>query len=241
MTHWTNSAVFTQLEQCKGFLSAAVTAHEADLLYMRNFSEEITKNKYNQGGLTLKDLKPYTFESNEKSKLSFRQWSDEFSSWVERIDRDFETMLRLAAQMQERDKDKFIAGAQQDYRLEAEKVAEFDKHMFLAMKRLTAGIAREIVDTSKTAGEAWYRLTDRFYERNVQGATAIASQLQVLKRPAHVAESFHLLNVSGSWSGFFSTISKRTNALRHPQSGLHESGPGDRPQSDGNTSRRGQS
>ena len=48
-----------------------VTAHEADILYMRNFLEEITKNKYNQGGLTLKDFKPDTFESNEKSKLSF--------------------------------------------------------------------------------------------------------------------------------------------------------------------------
>ena len=54
--------------------------------------------------------------------------------------------------MQEWDKDKFIAEAQQEYRLGAEKVAEFDKHIYLAMKRLTAGIAREIVDTSKTAG-----------------------------------------------------------------------------------------
>ena len=171
-----------------------VTAHEANLLYMRNFLEEITKNKYNQGGLTLKDLKPDTFESNEKSKLSFRQWSDEFSSWVERIDQDFEKMLRLAAQMQEWDKDKFIDEAQQEYRLGAEKVAEFDKHIYLAMKRLTAGIAREIVDTSKSAGEAWYRLTDRFYRRKVQGATAIASQLQELKRPTQIAESFHLLN-----------------------------------------------
>ena len=78
----------------------------------------------------------------------------------------------------------------------AEKVAEFDKHIHLAMKRLTAGIAREIVDTSKTAGEAWYRLTDRFHGRNVQGATAIASQLQELKRPTQIAESFHLLNVT---------------------------------------------
>ena len=157
--------------------------------------EEIIKNKYNQGGLTLKDLKPDTFESNAKSKLSFRQWSDEFSSWVERIDQDFEKLLRLAAQMQKWDKDKFIAEAQQDHRFGAEKVAEFDKHIYLAMKRLTAGIAREIVDTSKTAGEAWYRLTDRFYGRNVQGATAIASQLQELKRPTQIAESFHLLNV----------------------------------------------
>ena len=172
-----------------------VAAHEADILYMRNFLEEITKNKKNKGGLTLKDLKPDTFESNEKSKLSFRQWSDEFSSWVERIDQDFEKMLRLAAQMQEWDKDKFIDEAQPEYRLGAEKVAEFDKHIYLAMKRLTAGIAREIVDTSKTAGEAWYRLTDWFYGRNVQGATATVSQLQVLKRPTRIAESCHLLNV----------------------------------------------
>ena len=67
-----------------------------------------------------------------------------------------ETMLRLAAQMQEWDKDKFIVEAQQDYRLGAEQVAEFDKHIYLAMRRLTAGIAREVVDTSKTAGEAWF-------------------------------------------------------------------------------------
>ena len=114
LTHWTDPAVFTHPDQKKGFPSAMVTAHEADILYMRNFSEEITKNKYKQGGLTLKDLKPDTFESNEKSKLSFRQWSDEFSSWVERIDQDFEKMLRLAAQMQEWDKDKIIAEAQQE-------------------------------------------------------------------------------------------------------------------------------
>ena len=130
----------------KGFLSAMLTGHEADFMYMRNFLEEITKNK--------KDLKPDTSESNEKSKLSFRQWSDEFSSWVERIDQDFEKMLRLAAQMQEWDKDKFTAEAQQEYRLGAEKVAEFGTHIYFAMKRLTAGIAREIVDTSKTTGEA---------------------------------------------------------------------------------------
>ena len=87
--------VFTQSVQWKSFLSAMVTVHEADLLCMRN-GKEITKNKYNQRGLTLKDLKPDTFKSNEKSKLSFRQWSDEFSSWVERIDQDFETMLRVS-------------------------------------------------------------------------------------------------------------------------------------------------
>ena len=108
-----------------------VTAHEADLLYMRNFLEEITKNNWNQGGLTLKDLNSHTFESSEKRKLTIRQWSDEFSSCVERIDQDFETMLRLAAQMKEWDKDKFIAQAQQDFRLGAQKKnGEFDKQLF---------------------------------------------------------------------------------------------------------------
>ena len=68
LTHWTDNAVFTQPEQWKGFLSAMVTAHEADILYMRNVLEEITKNKYNQGGLTLKDLKPDTFEEQREEQ-----------------------------------------------------------------------------------------------------------------------------------------------------------------------------
>ena len=103
LTHWTDPSVFTQPDQWKGFL------------WKRSPRTSTIK-----GGLTLKDLKPDTFENNEKSKLSFRQWSDEFSSGVERIDQDFETMLRLAAQMQEWDQDKFIAAAQQDCRLGAE-------------------------------------------------------------------------------------------------------------------------
>ena len=94
-------------------------------------------------------------KSKKSSALCCTHSSHIFSTWVERIVQDFETMLRLAAQMQEWDKDKFIAEAQQDNRLGAEEVAEFDKHIYLAMKRLTAGIAREIVDTSRTAGEAW--------------------------------------------------------------------------------------
>ena len=136
--------------------------------------------------------------------------------------------------MQEWEKDKFNAAVQQDYRLGAERVAEFDKHTYLAMKRLTAGIARGIVDTSKTAGEAWYRLTDRFYGRNVQGATAIASQLQELKRPHPDCGIFSLAERDQEvGQKICSTVSKRTDAQGHRQSGVHESGPRDLPQSDG--------
>ena len=185
LTHWTDPAVFSQLDQWTGFLSAMVTAHEADLLYMRNLLEEKTKNKYNQGGRRATRRASCLFVSGQTS-------SHRGSNGLTKIS---QKLLSLVAQMQEWDKEKFIAEAQQDYRLGGEKVAEVDKHIYHAMKRFTAGIAREIVDTSKTAGEAWYRLTDRFYWRNVQGATVIASQLQELKRPTQIAESFHLLNV----------------------------------------------
>ena len=69
LTHWTDRAVFTQPAWRKGFPSAMVTAHEADILYIRNFLEEITKNMYNQGGLTLKDLSNARFGRNKSNTL----------------------------------------------------------------------------------------------------------------------------------------------------------------------------
>ena len=112
-------------------------------VHAKLLGEEITKKKYNQGGLTLKDLKPDTFESNEKSKLSFRQWSDEFSLWVERIDQDFETLLRLTAQMQEWTKTSLLLRPnEREYRLGAEKKSSSLQTHYFAMKRLTAGVAQ---------------------------------------------------------------------------------------------------
>lgn len=56
-------------------------------------------------------------------------------------------------------------------------IERFDKDTHTALKRLTGGVARDIVDTPKTLAESWYRLTYRFYGRNVKGAMAIANQL----------------------------------------------------------------
>ena len=47
----------------------------------------------------------------QKKELSFRQWSDEFSLWVGRIDQDFGILFRFAAHLQGWDKDKFISSA----------------------------------------------------------------------------------------------------------------------------------
>ena len=152
-------------------------------------------------------------------------------------------MLRLAAQMQEWDKDKFIDEAQQEYRLGAEKVAEFDKHIYLAMKRLTAGIAREIVDTSKSAGEAWYRRTHRPVLREERARRDRHCQSTPRVEATHPDCGIFPLAERDQEVGqrVCSTVSKRTDAQCHRQSGVHESGPRNLPQSDGNTSRRGQS
>ena len=192
MPHWTDLAVFTQPGQWEGFLSATVTAHEADIVHEklvgRDHQEQVQSRRTDAE-------RPQTRLSRATRRASCPSVCvRRVFSWVERIDQDFETMLRLAAQMQERDKDKFIAAVQQDCRLGAEKVAEFDKHIYLVMKRFTAGIAREIVDTSKIAGEAWYRLTDRFNGRNVQGATHCQSSPRI-EATYQIAESFLLLNV----------------------------------------------
>ena len=67
--------------------------------------------------------------------------------------------------------------------------------MYTALKRLTSGTSRDIVDTSKSAGEAWYRLKDKFHSRTAQGATAIATQMTEIKRPTNIADSYKLMNL----------------------------------------------
>ena len=90
--------------------------------------------------------------------------------------------------MQEWDKDKFTAEAQQEYRLGAEQVAEFDKQLYLAMTGLTAGIAREIVWTPP-------RQQEKLGTDSPTGSTEgmckaqppLPSQLQELKRLTKIA------------------------------------------------------
>ena len=45
LTHWTDLCVSSQLDQWKEFVSTVVTAHEADLLCMKNFFQEISKKQ----------------------------------------------------------------------------------------------------------------------------------------------------------------------------------------------------
>ena len=151
-------------------------------------------------------------------------------------------LLRLAAQMQVWDKDKFIDEAQQEYRLGAEKVAEFDKHIYLAMKRLTAGIAREIVDTSKLPGRSLVP-THRPVLREERARRDRHCQSTPRVEATHPDCGIFPLAERDQEVGqrVCSTVSKRTDAQCHRQSGVHESGPRDLPQSDGNTSRRRQS
>ena len=61
------------------------------------------------------------------------------------------------------------------------------------LKKFTKGDARDLVDSTTSSGEAWYRLNDRFFAKTVVGATSIASALSDMKRPTSLSESFQRL------------------------------------------------
>ena len=106
------------------------------------------------------------------------------------------------------------------------------------MKRYTAGIAREIVDTSRSIVPI-HRPVQREEcarsDRHCQSTSRVEAThpdcgiFPFAERDQEVGQRV------------CSTVSNGTDAQRHRQSGVHESGPRDLPQSDGNTSRRRQS
>ena len=143
--------------------------------------------------------------------------------------------------MQEWDKDKFIAAAQQEYRLGAEEVAEFDKHIYLAMKRLYSRYRsrdcgqlqdsrRSLVPTHRPVLREECAMRNRHCKTapRVEATHPDCGIFSLAERDQEVGQRI------------CSTISKRTDHQRHRQSGVYESGPRDPPQRDGNASRRGQ-
>ena len=212
-----------------------VTAHEADLLYMRNFLEEITKQKYSQGWLTLKDLKPDTFKSNGKSRLSSRQWSDEFSSWVEQMTK--------------------ISKRCWDYLYRCKNGTRTSSLLQLS-KSLGSWKGCRVWQTHLHCNEETY---SRYRSRDCGHLQDTRRSLVPTHRPVlrkecarrnrHRQSTPRIEAIHPDCRIFSlgerdqdvgqricSTISTRNDAHRHRQSGLNESGPRDPPQSDGNKS-----
>ena len=81
----------------------------------------------------------------------------------------------------------------------AEEHMEMEKNISDVLRNITKGEARDVVDTSRNAGESWFRLHDRFYSKTVVGATSIANRMQELKRPSSINESYSCSTRSACW------------------------------------------
>ena len=197
-------------ELWKAFLGAMAEAHERDLNLLMEQAraeqaqqrdslkedlERIGKTMQNDNknkGLSLKDLKPDKFESNKKSKQSFKQWSDDLKEWTKKIDADYEKMLKVTQEMQEWKEDEWKNQLIREG-VQTQKIDENDHQFLIILRRFTEGEAREVVDTVNSGGEAWYRLHDRFYPKTAIGATGIVNRLVEVKRPQNISESYQRL------------------------------------------------
>ena len=212
MLQYADNTFLSKTDLWRAFLGALSEAHEQDmgilieqvraetrdglekqrhgmhevLDHFRRTSTPTTK------GLSLKDLKPDKFESNKKTKQSFKQWAEDLRAWTKRMDKDYAKMLKVTQEMQEWSEVKRNAEMVQEG-VSAEKIEETDDQLLVILKRFTEGEARDVVDTVSSGGEAWYRLHDRFYSKTVTGATSIANRLGDVKRPQNMNESYHLL------------------------------------------------
>ena len=132
------------------------------------------------------------FESNRKSDRLFKQWSEDVRAWLRRIDSDCGMYVKVAEDMTEWNQVDFNAELVRQG-LDPARQQNAEENLSDILRKFTKGEARDLVDTTSGAGEAWYRLKDRFHARTVVGATSIANKLQEFKRPNSLNDSFTLL------------------------------------------------
>ena len=70
---------------------------------------------------------------------------------------------------------------------------EINEDLTAILRNITDGDARGIVDAASSAGEAWWRMTERFYSKSNQGATAVADKIQSTKRPTQISDAHNKL------------------------------------------------
>ena len=111
---------------------------------------------------------------------------------MKKIDADYEKMLKVTQEMQEWKEDEWKNQLIREG-VQTQKIDENDHQFLIILRRFTEGEAREVVDTVKSGGEAWYRLHDRFYPKTAIGATGIVNRLVEVKRPQNISESYQRL------------------------------------------------
>ena len=182
-----------------GFLQQLTVAHETDLVELQNnvsaaatlaaSAANTSRNDWNKG-INAKDLKPHKFDSNVKSQQSYKQFAQDAAAWMKKIDKNLAEMLKATSQLEEWSDAKYVEIVKQNFGIAEVKIKELDDDMVDLLRNITEGDAREMVDAAGSGPEAWWRMSDRFYPKGCQGATATVDRIQKTARPANINDSY---------------------------------------------------
>ena len=182
-----------------GFLQQLTVAHETDLVELQNnvsaaatlaaSAANTSRNDWNKG-INAKDLKPHKFDSNVKSQQSYKQFAQDAAAWMKKIDKNLAEMLKATSQLEEWSDAKYVEIVKQNLGIAEVKIKELDDDMVDLLRNITEGDAREMVDAAGSGPEAWWRMSDRFYPKGCQGATATVDRIQKTARPANINDSY---------------------------------------------------
>ena len=167
------------------FMQDMVVAHDHDIHWAAQ-----GKGKP-QSGLPAKDLKPINFDNNTKTKLSFKEWSKDLNASLKKMDATYKEMLVIAGKYEgewneETYKKTVLSNISA---VDALNYEEYDEDLTDYLRNVTEGDARDMVSAAASAGEAWFRMSERFYAKTVQGATAVANKISQTKRPTSINDA----------------------------------------------------
>ena len=137
--------------QWQNILAVLVDAHEEDvrLAVAQTTRQQTTSQK----GPSPKGLKPGRCKNSRESGQSFRQWADDMAAWLVRLDPVMMLVMEIASSMSGWDSIAFEKAVLA--KTTASDMKEAGCNLLALVKKMTEGEARDLVDTTVSAGEAW--------------------------------------------------------------------------------------
>ena len=162
MVQYTDISTAQNPQTWVAFLRALTVGHETDMEEQKAAilkAMEMTADAKRVKGVGIKDLKPEKYEG-KKSVQSFKQWAEDTMAWVYRMDPNYAKALDIANELKAWSTLTFEAELGKAG-IPAKDHADLERNLTDVLKTITKGEAREVIDTSNEAGEAWFRLHDR--------------------------------------------------------------------------------
>ena len=128
-------------------------AYEHDVHWLMQRIEQMKRENHSKG-LPAKDLKPINFDSNLKTKLSFKQWSLDMYAWARKVDSAYGKLLNIATELKEWDAEAYKAKVYTDTKVDEYNFEDHDGELMDMLRHVTEGDSRDMVDAATCAGEA---------------------------------------------------------------------------------------